>query len=84
MTPFNLQFKVGLALELSGKEADLGVQTSNGLKIAVDKVNKAGRIHGRQLPLVIKDDQGDPSLAQEVDRELVDAGVAAIIGHITS
>ena len=33
---------------------------------------------------MIKDDQHDPEVALRVDQELIDAGVVAIIGHMTS
>lgn len=76
--------KIGFSAELSGKRADLGVDIRNGVQLAVDAVNAAGGINGRQLKLIIKDDQGAPEIARQVDNQLVDEGVVAIIGHATS
>ncbi|MCC6146942.1 MAG: ABC transporter substrate-binding protein [Anaerolineaceae bacterium] len=75
---------IGVALELSGRQADLGVQIRNGVRLAVDSVNREGGIQGRPIAMIVRDDQGKPDIAQQVDRELIGAGVAAIIGHVTS
>lgn len=76
--------RIGAALELSGKESDLGVQTRNGVKLALDAANRNGGINGRLIKMIVKDDQGNPETARQVDRELIEAGVVAIIGHVTS
>lgn len=76
--------KIGFVADLTGKQAELGVQERNGVQLAVEKINAAGGVAGRQLELVIRDDQGKGEVAKEVDQQLVDAGVVAIIGHATS
>ncbi len=75
---------VGFAGELTGKYSDLGVHGRNGAQLAVDEINEAGGISGRRIELLTRDDLGTPEGAQAVDRELIDAGVVAIIGHMTS
>ena len=52
--------------------------------LAVEQRNAAGGISGQPIELLIKDDQHDPEVALRVDQELIDAGVVAIIGHMTS
>jgi branched-chain amino acid transport system substrate-binding protein len=52
--------------------------------LAIEQRNAAGGVNGRPIELVIKDDQHDPDVALHVDQELIDAGVVAIIGHMTS
>ncbi|NPV76403.1 MAG: ABC transporter substrate-binding protein [Anaerolineae bacterium] len=76
--------RIGAALELSGKEGDLGVQIRNGAKLALDAANRSGGINRQLIEMIVKDDQGIPEVAQQVDRELIEAGVIAIIGHVTS
>jgi branched-chain amino acid transport system substrate-binding protein len=49
--------------------------------LAVEQVNQRGGINGRKIELIIKDDKFDPDVALKVDRELIDEGVVAIIGH---
>ena len=76
--------QIGLAIELTGSRAVIGVAARNGATLAVDQINEAGGINGRPINLLIRDDKGDPGTARQVDAELVDEGVVAIIGHITS
>ncbi|GAK52193.1 extracellular ligand-binding receptor [Candidatus Moduliflexus flocculans] len=76
--------RIGVSFELTGKNGNLGVQARNGVELAVETLNAAGGIQGRPIQLVIRDDQGMPEQAKAVDRELINEGVVAIIGHITS
>jgi branched-chain amino acid transport system substrate-binding protein len=75
---------IGFAGELSGERADLGVAGRDGAQLAVDTINQQGGINGRPLKLIVKNDQGNPDTARQVDAELVKEGVVAIIGHMTS
>jgi branched-chain amino acid transport system substrate-binding protein len=75
---------IGVAVELSGSQGKIGVALRNGAQLAVDEINAAGGINGREIQLVVRDDQGNPELAKQVDQELIDMGVVAIIGHVTS
>jgi len=75
---------VGFVAQMTGNQAELGVQERNGVQLAVEKTNASGGINGRKIELVIRDDLGVPENAQSVDDELIKAGVVAIIGHATS
>ncbi len=76
--------KVGFAGELTGKQSDLGVHGRDGALLAVETLNESGGVAGRSLKLLVRDDHGTPEGARAADRELIDAGVVAIIGHMTS
>jgi len=76
--------RVGFVGELSGRQSDLGVHERDAAQLAVDDVNARGGVTGRKIELVVRDDKGTPQGAQAADRELIDAGVVAIIGHATS
>lgn len=75
---------IGFAAQLTGVQAELGVQERNGVQLAVEKINASGGIAGRKLELKVRDDLSVPEKAQEVDHELIKAGAVAIIGHATS
>lgn len=75
---------VGFAAQLTGRQAELGVQERNGVQLAVEKINASGGIARRKIELIIRDDFGMPEKAQIVDRELIKEGAVAIIGHTTS
>lgn len=76
--------QIGVSLELTGKNGNLGVQARNGVELAVETLNANGGIDGHPLQLLVRDDQGVSEQAKAMDQALVDAGVVAIIGHITS
>lgn len=76
--------RVGFVAQLTGVQAELGVQERNGAQLAVEEINAAGGINGRPIELIIRDDLGTPEGAQTADRELIGTGVVAIIGHATS
>ena len=75
---------IGFAAQLTGIQAECGVQERNGVQMAVETINATGGIAGRKIELIIRDDLGIPEKAQAADRELIKAGVLAIIGHATS
>lgn len=76
--------KVGFVGCLTGRLSDLGLAGRNAVMLAVDEVNQTGGIHGRPVELLIRDDKHDPNVALQVDAELIDEEVVAIIGHMTS
>ena len=76
--------RVGFAGELTGRRAELGVDGRDGARLAVETINAAGGVAGRPIELVVRDDLGTPEGAQQAARELIDEGVVAIVGHMTS
>nr|WP_320132518.1 ABC transporter substrate-binding protein [uncultured Holophaga sp.] len=75
---------VGFAGQMTGRQAELGVQERNGAQMAIDACNRAGGIGGHPVRLLALDDAGLPAQAREVDRRLIGEKVVAIIGHCTS
>jgi len=76
--------RLGFTAELSGKQNELAINLRNGVQLAVDDINASGGIHGRMIELIIEDDLGTPGGAIAAENALIDAGVVAIIGHLTS
>ncbi len=76
--------KIGFVGGLTGPLSDLGIAGRDGVMLAVEQINKQGGINGRTVTLITKDDQQNPDVALKVDKELINEGVAAIIGHMTS
>jgi branched-chain amino acid transport system substrate-binding protein len=50
----------------------------------VEKINASGGIDGRPIELVVRDDKGTAEGVRKADRELINSGVVAIIGHATN
>ncbi len=79
--------KIGVAQPLSGNLAALGQDLLNGVNLAVEELNQEGiKINGKRISfeVVAVDDRADPTTAREVAKQLVDAGVVAVIGHLNS
>lgn len=76
--------RLGYVGGLTGRTSGLGVAGRDGMLMAIEEQNKAGGIHGRQIELIVKDDQQNAEVAKRVVGELIDAGVCAIVGHMTS
>ena len=47
----------GLVDEVTGPQAEAGVLTAQGAKLAIEEINAAGGIMGRQVELRIEDNQ---------------------------
>lgn len=76
--------KIGFIGGLTGRVSGLGVAGRDGVLLAVEEINRAGGIKGRQVEVIAKDDQQDEMVAKRVMRDLVEAGVVAVIGPMTS
>jgi len=76
--------KIGLAINLSGLGGHAGGYIMDGALLAVDDVNREGGINGHPIELMIRDDRNSHERILEVDKELIAAGVTAIIGHSNS
>lgn len=62
----------------------MGIDARDGALLALDTVNETQGMLDYKLELLIKDDQGTFEGAQAADKELIEANVTAIIGHLTS
>jgi branched-chain amino acid transport system substrate-binding protein len=76
--------KIGFLGGMSGRVADLGIGGRNGTQLAVDECNAAGGVGGRQLELLIQDDEQNDATALKRLTEMLDAGALLIIGPMTS
>jgi branched-chain amino acid transport system substrate-binding protein len=79
--------KIGVAQPLTGGLAPLGNDLLNGVKLAVDELNKQGyKVKGKSVTLevVAVDDKASPEEGVKVAQQLVDAGVVAVVGHLNS
>jgi branched-chain amino acid transport system substrate-binding protein len=78
---------LGVAGPLTGSIAHQGKDDENGVALAIEQANaKKLRIGGRNVTfrMMSEDDQGDPKIGTTVAQKLVDARVAAVIGHLNS
>lgn len=79
--------KIGAASPLTGAQAHIGIDIRNGVQLAIEDANKAGvSIGGKavKLEMIAEDDEANPTKATTVAQKLVDAKVAAVVGHFNS
>ena len=79
--------KIGSASPLTGPQAHIGIDIRNGVQLAIEDANAAGtEIGGKKVKfeMVAEDDEANPTKATTVAQKLVDAKVAAVVGHFNS
>ena len=76
--------KVGVLAPLTGGVAEYGNAVNNGVIQYVEELNAKGGINGKQVELVTYDEEGDPVKAVTGYNYLVDQGVVAIVGDVTT
>jgi branched-chain amino acid transport system substrate-binding protein len=70
---------------LTGPGAESGRYQQNGARLAVEQINKAGGVLGRQIELVIEDDQTtNPGAVLAFSKLAGDASISAFLGSIRS
>jgi len=75
------QIVVGYIGALSGNSAPMGIPGKNGIEIAVESINAAGGINGKQIKFVALDDKADPATSATQAQKLInDDKAVAIIG----
>lgn len=78
--------RIGAVLSYTGGLGPMGPRIRDGVRLAIDEVNKAGGVlGGRRLVLVEADDQTNPLVAVDVATRLVQVErVVALIGAMAS
>ncbi len=77
--------KIGAIMCLSGELGPVGPGLVEGIELAVWEVNQKGGIQGRQIELIVEDEETTPTKAVEVGSKLIDIdGVKVIIGPMIS
>lgn len=70
---------------LTGTTATFGISTKNGIDMAIDAINKSGGLLGKQVRVMVEDDQGKPEEAQTVVTKLITKDqVIAVLGEVAS
>ena len=77
--------QVGYLPAITGPSSSTGVGISRGTELAVQEINKAGGIDGRQIELIVRDTQSDPTKAVNATAELTRAAkVTVVFGPLNS
>ncbi|GAC1351256.1 MAG: ABC transporter substrate-binding protein [Polyangiales bacterium] len=79
------EIQVGVILGLSGEDSSLGVETKEGIEIALQEINDGGGFRGRRLKVLYEDTRLNGDLANEKIQRLIDRDrVLCVIGDAAS
>ena len=76
--------RVGLIASLTGKYSALGSEDKKAVDLAVEQVNAAGGLLGKQVEVITRDDQTLPDKSVLAYNELKGNDVVAVIGSVFS
>jgi branched-chain amino acid transport system substrate-binding protein len=77
--------KLGMCVPVTGPAAEQGLWAQNGAKLALAAVNKAGGVLGKQVELVIEDDQTtNPGIVLAFSKLAAQPDIVAFLGSIRS
>ncbi|MCL2495896.1 MAG: ABC transporter substrate-binding protein [Clostridiales bacterium] len=80
----NGDVNIGIIGPFTGNVAQYGLAVRNGAMLYIEEYNAAGGLNGKQIHAVPYDEEGDPAKALTGYHSLIDSGVTAIIGSVTS
>lgn len=83
-TAESVEFVIGAQNPETGPIAIYGTQAVNGAKLAIEEINAAGGINGKQVKLLNYDSRGEKTEAVNLTKRLLNANVCAIMGEVTS
>jgi branched-chain amino acid transport system substrate-binding protein len=77
--------KIGVQGPFTGGSSSMGVSMRDGVRLAVDEINKAGGVLGRPLALVERDDEAKNERGVQIAQELINKEkVVATVGYINT
>ncbi len=76
--------KLGVAGPHSGDLAPYGIPAMKAAQLVVKQINAKGGVLGKQVELLIQDDQCKPEIATNTATKLVTDGAHVVLGHICS
>ena len=77
-------FKTGGMGPTTGDAGVYGIAVKNGIQLAVDEINEAGGINGKQIEYQFEDDQSDSEKSVNAYNTLKDWGMQMLVGTVTS
>lgn len=77
-------FNIGCIGPMTGPASSYGISVRNGVETAINEINANGGINGYTLNLLVADDQHDAEKAVNAYGNLMDQGMNALVGAVTS
>jgi len=81
----NDEIRIGEFASLTGKEAAFGTESHKGTQMAIDQINAAGGVLGKQIKLIVEDNQSKKGESAIIARKLISRDkVVALLGEVAS
>lgn len=79
------KIKLGTIQPISGQVSAYGTQTRDAINMAVEEINAKGGVLGKQIEMIVEDDEASPEKTKNAFKKLVAQDkVIGIIGALTS
>lgn len=75
-------YRIGIENDITGGAASTGAPNTEGIQTAIDEVNKAGGVNGKQIKLYVTDSKLDAGRARLNVQTLINDKVLAIVGGV--
>lgn len=76
--------KIGQLSDLTSTFTPWGVQVRDGMALAAQEINEAGGVDGRMIEIIVQDSENDGDIGVDRFERLVEEGVVAVGGIISS
>ena len=77
--------KIGVSGPFTGGSSSMGVSMRDGVRLAVEQINREGGVLGRKLQLVERDDEAKNERGSQIAQELINKEkVTAVVGYINT
>ncbi len=77
--------KIGVDGPFTGGSSSMGVSMRDGVRLAIDEINKSGGVLGRQLVAVERDDEAKNERGVQIAQEFINKEkVTAVVGYINT
>jgi branched-chain amino acid transport system substrate-binding protein len=77
-------YVIGGVLDMTGRQSNLGIGGKRGMEIAVDTINAAGGVNGRQLKVIYYDTESEPAKAVIHTKRLLEVDKVVLLGGYSS
>ncbi len=72
-------YPIGFCSDLTGRMSEMGTANKRGMEIAVEAINSAGGVNGRQLKAIVYDGESDPSKSVLHTKRLIEVDKVIIL-----
>ena len=76
--------KIGVAGPYTGGSSSMGVSMRDGVRLAIEEINKSGGVLGRQLVAVERDDEAKNERGVQIAQELINKEQVAALMPLAS